>query len=190
MSWKSTSTAKFWWIGKPLYTSQLEEGLACHIPEQFAGVLARNQLQTLQPTRYPSAYVVNTDDAGQPGKHWTVFVCEKDHCDFFDSFGCSPEVYGQDFADFARRQGPLRHNTRRIQGNQSSVCGHYCFFYLCHKFHEPSPHALSVFQSNLTENDCLVHAWAHHHFPCLSFEDGETCLGFMNDNMLELMDLS
>ncbi|ESP04468.1 hypothetical protein LOTGIDRAFT_170713 [Lottia gigantea] len=184
MSWKSTSTAKYWWIGKPLYTAQLEEGLGCHIPEQFEGVLARNQLQTLKPTHYPMAYVVNTDDEDQPGKHWTVFVCEENHCDFFDSYGCPPELYGKDFADFAQRQGPVRHNSQWIQGLQSVVCGHYCLFYLCHRFHVPTSKALSVFKSNLTENDRLVHAWTHDHFPCLRFEDGQTCRRFMDVNTL------
>ncbi|ESO93995.1 hypothetical protein LOTGIDRAFT_153473 [Lottia gigantea] len=35
---------------------------------------------------------------------------EENHCDFFDSYGCPPELYGKDFADFAQRQGPVRHN--------------------------------------------------------------------------------
>ena len=170
-------TDRFWSIGKPLYTSQIQQALRTHCREIFGVVLAKNQLRGLRPPRYPAIYVVNTDNEDQPGTHWTVFVCEEKSCYFFDSYGCPPEVYGKEFADFVRQQN-VNHQPRWIQGLTSAVCGHYCLFYLCHRFHMPTNNALSLFTNRRQENDQYVHQWFHDHFPNVTFPDGQTCQSF------------
>ena len=171
-------TDRFSWIGEPLYASQLEDALNKHIPKVFGGVWAKDQLPTLEPTHYPVVYVVNTDNHNRPGKHWTVFVCQKNQCDFFDSYGCPPDIYGKEFADFSQRYGTFKHQPRWLQGLTSVVCGHYCLFYLCHRFHLPTCHALSIFKQNRFENDQFVHAWTHDHFPSLTFANGQKCQNY------------
>ena len=106
MSWKLTKIDKLSWIGKPLSTGQLDAALGQHLPTSvFGGVLASNQLPDVRPQQYPTAYVVNTDDDRKPGKHWTVFVCERPGLlSFFDSYGCPPEVYGVHFQRFVKDQ--------------------------------------------------------------------------------------
>ena len=180
MSWKLTKIAKSSWIGEPLSTVQLENALSQHLPKcVFGGVLASNQLADVKPSHYPKAYVVNTDDETKPGRHWTVFVCEEPgQVSFFDSYGCPPEVYGSDFRRFVRHQN-VNHQPRWIQGLNSFVCGHYCLFYLCHRFHVPTPHALSMFGSVYQENDRLILLWTRDHFSILPSEKGQTCLCFL-----------
>ena len=40
--------------------------------QQFRGVFAANRLPK-RVSRYPSAYIVNTDPASKPGTHWVAF---------------------------------------------------------------------------------------------------------------------
>ncbi|KAK6184395.1 hypothetical protein SNE40_006876 [Patella caerulea] len=181
MSWKSTPTDKSSQIGEALSNRQLTRALEKHLPANvFGGVWARNHLDILRPTSYPKAYVINTDDEDQPGRHWTVFVCEgPDHITFFDFYGCPPDVYGEAFRRFVQDL-QLHYQPRWIQGLESVVCGHYCLYYLCHRFHVPSPHALSVFGHVYRVNDILVEQWARDHFPDLQKDQkkGQRCRCF------------
>ena len=162
MSWKLIETVKSSWIGRPLSTLDLER--AIHLPH-FGGVWSRNHLFELQPSTYPQAYVINTDDDDGPGKHWTVFWCERPgEMYFFDSYGCPPAVYGRAFADFSTRHGYARiqHQPKWLQSLTSFVCGHYCLYFLCH-----SVRCLDRFGSDQRSNDMLVNEWTRHHFPFL-----------------------
>ena len=58
----------------------------------FKMVLARDRLPRI--IRYPSAYVVNTDNHDKGGEHWiALFYDSNGYCTFFDSFGRSPTFY-------------------------------------------------------------------------------------------------
>ena len=169
-------------IGEPLSNRQLTRALKHHLPPYvFGGVWARNHLDSLRPSTYPVAYVVNTDDEHRPGQHWTVFVCERPgHLTFFDSYGCSPDVYGKAFRRFVRDH-TLHYSDTWIQGLDSAVCGHYCLYYLCHRFHVPSPRAFSVFGPVFRLNDVLVEQWTRDHFDQLLAEknEGQRCRCFL-----------
>lgn len=53
----------------------------------FKGVIPANELPTRVKQR-PSAYIVNTDDRGQPGTHWVAFYFPKTGpSEFFDPLG-------------------------------------------------------------------------------------------------------
>lgn len=58
----------------------------------FKNVVARNRLPKY--IKYPSAYVINTHNHNQPGEHWlAIYFDNKRNCEFFDSYGLSPNFY-------------------------------------------------------------------------------------------------
>lgn len=38
-------------------------------------------------SRDPTAYIVNTDPAGEPGRHWLAIWTEGNKCELMDSYG-------------------------------------------------------------------------------------------------------
>jgi hypothetical protein len=88
------------------------------------------------------SFIANTDPANKPGYHWLAFIVFADHPSviyFFDSFGMPLSSYGDVYRNCLKQEyfsekcivTPV--NTRNLQGNHSTVCGHYCimFLYLC-----------------------------------------------------------
>src|SRR5208283_2560081 len=65
----------------------------------FTGVYAADQI--VKSANLPSAYVVNTDCAGEPGSHWIAFYQEnKNVMDFFDSFGRPITAFDENIQNF------------------------------------------------------------------------------------------
>lgn len=156
------------WIGKALFANQLEALASTHL-KQWGGVLASNQLERVKPATYPTAYIVNTDPEDRPGQHWTVWIAESpQHWTYFDSYGLSP------FTTFPRFAENVRYDTRWLQSQYSLVCGHYCLYYLCHRFHYRVPWAMN-FRGSRVENDRYVLEWCQEHYPHLSIQRGQSC---------------
>lgn len=90
-----------------------------------------------------TAIVVNTDPHTESGEHWVVLYLDqeaksnaRERCiEYFDSFGRPP--YQADFQKFLRHNShrPFKYNKYRIQGFNTSVCGHYCLTYLYCRLH-------------------------------------------------------
>lgn len=62
----------------------------------FKGLLMRNSSELPHKNEDTCLYVVNTDDVSGRGEHWCVAFFSNEVCDFFDSFGQNPAVYGFD----------------------------------------------------------------------------------------------
>lgn len=95
------------------------------------------------PTRIaPStALIVNTRPHTHPGEHWVVFYRRRGSnlIEYFDTFGRPP--LQADYQQFLRRNSNchLVYNKYRLQGFDTSVCGHYCLTYLyCRLLHDLS----------------------------------------------------
>lgn len=99
--------------------------------DSFKGVIAANELPTRVRQR-PSAYVVNTDDRGQPGTHWVAFYFPKSGpSEFFDSLGRPPIYYRRQFKSALLKNGPrYLYNNIKVQAIGTKVCGQYCISYL------------------------------------------------------------
>ncbi len=73
-------------------------------------------------------FVFNTDSSTEPGSHW--LACYYNHrskiLEFFDSYAQSPEFYNLTIP----KNLFLHTNQIPLQSDYSSVCGHYCIFFL------------------------------------------------------------
>lgn len=83
--------------------------------------------------RKPAFVVANTDPARRPGTHWISFyIPKRGPIEYFDSFGGQPRnKYFREFMKNHSKQYVW--NTKRLQSNTTSVCGHYCCMYLYHR---------------------------------------------------------
>jgi hypothetical protein len=113
----------------------------------------------------PSALVVNTDSSNQPGKHWVaIFINSDCSVEYFDSYGLKPQVSA--ISKFLLKFKNCRYNKKPIQGLFSSVCGHYCIFFLIQRWNKvPMEDILNSFSSgNREENDEYITDWVNENF--------------------------
>lgn len=95
---------------------------------QFGGVFAADDIKF---TTLPCFIIVNTDVKGQPGTHWVCMKLDKNQCEFFDSLGRAPYFYHDHWHTLLLKiGGTYLYNNQRVQGHMSTVCGHYCIFYI------------------------------------------------------------
>lgn len=59
----------------------------------FYGTVPCDQLPSIV-SREPTAYIVNTDPAGEPGRHWLAIWTDGNVCEVMDSYGVPLDVYG------------------------------------------------------------------------------------------------
>ena len=102
----------------------------------WLGVFARDQVPPLgRCQRRPFALVVNTDPADNPGAHWLAFLASAGRpteapLEMFDSYGLPPDMHS--LAYLAPR---IYSSSTSYQSLDSSVCGHYCLFFLFNRTH-------------------------------------------------------
>ena len=104
--------------------------------------------------KYPSALIANVDGEFQMGSHWLDMYFTRDgKAEFFDSYGLSPETYGQRFQTFSQ----YIYNTVCLQSSTTTVCGQHCLFYLLHRCRDISMQAIvSMYTDDYLVNDVLV----------------------------------
>ena len=94
----------------------------------WLGVFARDHLPPLGRSQHrPFALVVNTDPADKPGAHWLAFFASAaaEPLEMFDSYGLLPDMHS--LGHLAPR---IYSSFTSYQSLDSSVCGHYCLFFL------------------------------------------------------------
>lgn len=103
----------------------------------------------------PAAFIVNTDDFGQPGTHWiSFFIPKKGEIEYFDSYGLPPFIPNHKI--FLKRK-KWTENNKELQSLTSTVCGHYCLLYLASRMNGFSMHQfVKPFTKDLGNNDLLV----------------------------------
>ena len=106
----------------------------------MAGVCARDEVgRALNSATYPLCLVINTDISSGDGEHWVALYLESaSRCEFFDSYGERPSYYKIHLPCHSLSLA----NTCQLQSQLSSVCGHYCLFYLTYRSRGVSPHAM------------------------------------------------
>ena len=112
-------------------------------------VLAKDELPKAPLKHFPSAYIVNSDLSSQKGHHWLAFYFDKNKNGyFFDSYGNSPQRYGQVFVNFLFQNAiKYQYNSSKLQNDHSDVCGQYCVLFLMLKARE---HSMSYIINGLT----------------------------------------
>lgn len=92
----------------------------------FRGVFAADRL----PKKYDgdrAAYIINTDDAREPGTHWlAVFKSNGKNDEYFDSYGLAPFV--KSIENFLSAN--YIYNDRQIQSLLTQTCGQHCIYFL------------------------------------------------------------
>lgn len=102
-----------------------------HTKKNFQGVFPCDHLPV--KVKKPALIVANTDPAHKSGTHWVAFfIPTHGPSEYFDSFGKRP--IKKQFLQFLKNNTKSYvYNSKRIQGDFSSTCGHYCCVYLYYK---------------------------------------------------------
>jgi hypothetical protein len=74
--------------------------------------------------------IINTQPSYQQGEHWlALYFNDKRECQFFDSYGNHPSIFGLE-AYIEKASSGLQYNKSRLQAEFSSSCGYYCIFFI------------------------------------------------------------
>jgi hypothetical protein len=127
-----------------------------NIRKHTIGVYPSNKL----PNKFkkPAAFVINIDASHLSGSHWIAMYFPKSgKAEYFDSYAIKP--FYKHFIRFLKRNAASYiHNPKRLQGNYSKCCGHYCCMYLLYRCNKKSLRQfLNIFKvNNFNYNDELV----------------------------------
>lgn len=137
------------------------------------GVYAANTFPEHVPF-LPFGFVVNSQNNNQNGQHWLcIFITSNQsglYGYFIDSFALQPSFYSKAFRDFFVNNGiKLICNTKRLQSDNSLVCGEYCCFFLSNLSRGLSMEdVVNLFGNNYVYNDIFVYDYIRMSFPaCL-----------------------
>jgi hypothetical protein len=119
----------------------------------FMDAFARDELPAKPP--YPSCFIFNTDPRFKPGQHWLSLYYDKNgYCDFFDSYGHSPEFFNL-VTYLNKTSTGWRFNEKRIQGD-SHLCGFYSILFLLFRARDKSHIFFKQFTNNYSKNDTII----------------------------------
>ena len=104
-------------------------------PQLFASVLGVYSADQMPKYIRRGRFIVNTDERYKPGTHWYAFYLYGfGRPALFDSYGKPPQHYNYDFLSCLRRNSSVWiYNTKKLQSNNSNVCGQYCLYFLIHR---------------------------------------------------------
>ena len=98
------------------------------LPRNLLDVVARDLLDALLANSSDltrKCVVINTQPSNMPGEHWVcLWFNSGKSVDFFDSFGQTPEKYKIIIKNVSN------YNYKILQSNDTTVCGHYCIWYI------------------------------------------------------------
>jgi hypothetical protein len=99
--------------------------------------------------------IANTAPMGDSGEHWISIFIDSDRTGcYFDSYGSKPRT---SFLPFLESCSTYKYNKQRVQSDITTVCGHYCIFYLLQRARGLSQsETINYFNENLYENDEFV----------------------------------
>jgi len=128
--------------------------------KSYYNVLPCDGLDKLNPKIYPIYLVVNNQEAGKPGEHWTALYRKNNKSDleFFCSYGLGVVAYPPNFRLFAKKlRCNIIQNIKPLQAIGSNVCGQYCIYFLFKKMKGCCKLALYCkFSNNKKQNDSMV----------------------------------
>lgn len=121
----------------------------------FVGVFARDELPL--KNKYPSCFIVNTQNRNHVGEHWLAFFLDSDgSVDFFDSIGLQPEYYNlQKYLEKISKK-KIRYTNKRVQGFFSNYCGVYCLLFLYKRSRGISFDEFINLFKNINQNDSFI----------------------------------
>ncbi len=126
------------------------------------GVFPSDKIPT--KVKGPCSMVVNTDPSTNPGSHWVaIFITRDSTAEYFDSYGQPPDV--AEISSFLNKYNVGHYNRKHIQGPFSSVCGHYCIYFVIQRWQ--NVHMADIvkkFSDDHDENDELITQWINDNY--------------------------
>jgi len=141
----------------------------------FTVVCASDQLELLGKHN-EFAIIVNNEPSTENGMHWISFYknSQSDVIEFFDSYAMDIVFYPPSILKFCRAQAKhIRFSKIQIQSNLSNYCGHYCLWFLIHRYFSDSFEQVvkNFSEHNLNENDTIVKDFVDQHFKFPEFSN-------------------
>jgi hypothetical protein len=100
----------------------------CKLSTIFEGVFASDRLP-LFCGGGDLGMVMNLDPSDRGGSHWVCIYVQDGKGEYFDSYGMAPPI--EEFLDFLQRNSKTwSYNKQELQSLDSTVCGHYCIWFL------------------------------------------------------------
>lgn len=133
------------------------------------------------------AYIVNTDNSNQPGKHWILLYFKDNTGFYYNSYGSSIPIQ-EEIVDFMNINSyKWTRNNNRIQSVNSYMCGVFCIFVLDLLVKNVNlPKIInSVFHTrheNLYKNDVIVKYWFNKYYRNIYNESHLAKLDYENVN--------
>ena len=134
--------------------------------QMFEVQQAQNQLSNIKFVQSPFIIIINIDYSDQPGSHWLALRVGRELIEIFDSLGFESKYfhhYPKSIIDFISRfkLGRTVLCTPVLQPTNSKLCGLYCIFYVINRQKSSFINCLSIFSSNLKQNDQLLLSYFH-----------------------------
>ena len=144
---------------KPLTTVKILNFLKC--APYFIGCFAENELANIAITSYPSFLIVNIDKLGMKGSHWIALGIFRKKIEIFDSLGFTIFNWSRVPCNLLTLQHKFSQTRnvvhfKRIQSDESILCGYYCIFYVTHRLFTTFTVLEKIFTSNLPANDDIL----------------------------------
>ena len=124
----------------------------------FIGCFAENELKNLAIGALPCYLIVNLDNDQMAGSHWISIGIFKNSIEIFDSLGFDilnwPRI-PTELLLFLHRLALFKkvYCSKRLQPDQSSLCGFYCIFYVKYRPFFSFNLLENLFTANLENND-------------------------------------
>ena len=119
----------------------------------YRGALPCDGLPT-NASHQQSAYIVNTDEKSQPGKHWIALWTRDNVCEVMDSYGLPVEIYeAKPLEIWLKRWPTIVANGQSLQNVDSNSCGHYALFFLKAK---ARGYSMSDFLNQFSKHDYVM----------------------------------
>lgn len=94
----------------------------------FSGVFPANSLSSIKKNSFA---ILNSEEIGEDGAHWTAVYINDTCSEFFDSFGKTPEFYHKYWQKLLlKHSSAYLYNDERIQKYNTANCAKFCIFYV------------------------------------------------------------
>jgi hypothetical protein len=123
----------------------------------FYSVISIDELPLSKRKLKTTAYIINTDKRSGKGEHWlSIFYDQKSNCQFFDSLGFGPEIYGMENFLLSTSKS-IQINKYPIQSVFSELCGYYSILFILTRSRGISfNNFLKYFDSDTFNNDLKI----------------------------------
>ena len=142
-----------------LLASDLNSALNCF--PNFLGCVPEDKLDELVFGSLPCFIIVNIDSGNMPGSHWIALGLFKGSIEIFDPLGFDIFNWTRvpcSLLNFVHRLSVTRKLkiAHRIQSDSSTLCGHFCLFYIFMRKHTDMKSILNYFGSKFSCNDSTL----------------------------------